>query len=583
MTPSAIGVLRGVPVSEGVVVGPAFVVHALSAEFSSYSIGSREVEGELERFEFALKRAEAEILELLEGINGLSDSVAREVLETHVLVLFDHSLLSEVKKRVQRDLRNVEEVYYTVVEEFAERLSGMEDDLFRERALDFRDVGHRVLRAFKGVEASVIRFPEHPCILVAKELKPSEVVGLDRRKVMGVITEVGGKTSHAAIIARSLGIPMVAGVHGLCAGVVVGRDVFLDGATGEVVLEVDDALRQRVEMERERSGRERAILEGIRVEKAITKDGFHVVLSANMETVAEVSAVRDSGAEGIGLFRTEFIYLEKNDLPTEDEQVSVYRTVADAIQPLPVVLRTLDLGGDKVLDSRMFPEESNPFLGLRAIRLCLRHEEMFRQQLRAMVRVARDRHVRIMYPMVTTVDEVRAANTLLESVCREIGFDGPIEVGAMIEVPAAAMCARSIAREVDFLSIGTNDLVQYTMAADRLNESVSHLYQPAHPAVVKLIEMTARAADEAEISVGICGESAGDLLLTPLFLSLGITGLSVGSALVPRIKAAVRALNRQDCLALREAFLTCESQESVLQLTKQVAQEAYGELVLRSV
>lgn len=573
--------LRGVAVSEGMVVGPAFIIHPLSAEVPSYSILMDEVNGEVGRFEAALRRAEREIRDLLEGMRGPSDAVAREVLETHVLVVSDHSVVSEVERRIRRDLRNVEEVYFRVVEEYAERLAGMDDDLFRERALDFRDVGHRVIRALKGGESSLARFPEWPCVLIAKELKPSEVVGLDRRKVMGVITEAGGKTSHAAIIARSLGIPMVAGVHGVCAVARVGQDIFLDGATGEVCLEVGEELRRRLAMGRERSLREQALLESIRAERAVSKDGFHIALAANMESVAEVAAVRNSGAEGIGLFRTEFLYLEKNDLPSEEEQASVYRAVADAAHPWPVVLRTLDLGGDKVLESNTFSQEANPFLGLRAIRLCLSNEGMFRQQLRAMVQVARERLVRIMYPMVSTVDEVRAANALLDSVCREMGFDGTIEVGAMIEVPSAAICARSIAREVDFLSVGTNDLVQYVMAADRLNESVSYLYQPVHPAVVKLIEMTASAAAEEGIPVGVCGESAGDLLLTPLFLSLGVTSLSVGAALVPRIKAAVRSLNRQECLSMRGAFLSCESQQAVLQLTEGVARKAYGDLLTR--
>jgi phosphotransferase system enzyme I (PtsI) len=575
------GIVRGVAVSEGMVVGPVFIVHPLSAEFPSYAIYPEQVDGEVSRFEAALKRAELEIRDLLGGMSGALDSVGREVLETHVLVLTDHSLFGEVLKRVRRELRNVEEVYFKVVEEFAERLAGMEDDLFRERALDFRDVGHRVLRAFKGGGPAEIRLPEWPCVLVAKELKPSEVVGLNRRKVLGIITEIGGRTSHAAIIARSLGIPMVAGVHGLCSSVAEAQDVFLDGAKGEVYLKVSDDLRERVAAGRERSARERDLLEGIRVERAVTADGFKVALTANMETVSEISAVQESGAEGVGLFRTEFLYLEKNDLPTEGEQTSVYRAVADAVHPHPVVLRTLDLGGDKMFESSMFAEEANPFLGLRAIRLCLRNETMFRQQLRAMVQVARERFIKIMYPMVTTVDEVRAANSILDSVRQELGFEGEIEVGAMIEVPSAAICARSIAREVDFLSIGTNDLVQYVMAADRLNESVSPLYQPVHPAVVRLIEMTARAGADEGIPVGVCGESAGDLLLTPLFLSLGVTGLSVGSALVPRIKAAVRSLSRMDCLALRQSFLDCESQQAVMRLSEEVAQRTYGKTLLQ--
>jgi phosphotransferase system enzyme I (PtsI) len=574
-----LSVFRGIPVSGGMAVGPVLVIHPVSADVPSYEISSAEVDGEMERFDAALNRADCQIRDLLRALSDPSDTVGREVLETHLLVLSDHSLVGEVRKRIREDLRNAEEVYFTVVEAFAERLASMDDDLFRERALDFRDVGHRVLRAFEGADFGRVQLPDSPCILIAKELKPSEVAGLDRRRVLGIVTEVGGSTSHAAIIARSMGIPMVAGVHGLCAVVSEGRDVFLDGTAGEIRLDVSEALRQKVLLECERSAREKELLAGIRVERAVTRDGFHLVLGANMETVGEIGAVRDSGAEGVGLFRTEFIYLEKNDLPTEDEQVSVYRAVADAMHPLPIVLRTLDLGGDKVLDSRIFPEESNPFLGLRAIRLCLRHVGMFKEQLRAMVRVAGERSIKIMYPMVTTVDEVRMANAILDSVRLEVGFDGEIEVGAMIEVPSAAICARAIAREVDFLSIGTNDLVQYVMAADRLNESVSHLYQAAHPAVVQLIDRASCAGEEAGIPVGICGESAGDLMLTPLFLALGISGLSVGAALVPRVKKAVRSLNRAKCRDFRDAFLQCDFQEEVLRISDGIAREAYGELL----
>ena len=571
--------LKGISVSAGVACGPAFLVHPVSAEVPSYEISADQVDGETARLDRALAHAEMQIRELLSGLSDSSGAVGREVLETHLLVLCDHSLLGEVRKRVRRDLRNVEEVYFKVVEEFAERLASLEDDLFRERALDFRDVAHRVLRGFAGTEVEGIHLPERPCVLVARELKPSEVAGLDRRNVLGIVTEVGGRTSHAAIIARSMGIPMVVGVQSVCCGVAEGQMVFLDGASGEVALEVGESLLRRVADDHERSEREREALDQIRVERAVTRDGFHVVLAANMETVAEIDAVRDSGAEGVGLFRTEFIYLEKNGLPSEVEQFGIYCSVADAMHPWPVVLRTLDLGGDKMLDAKIFAEESNPFLGQRALRLCLRHEEMFREQLRAMVRAACGRNIRIMFPMVTTVEEVIAANRILDSVRKEVGGGEEIEVGAMIEVPAAALCARRIAREVDFLSIGTNDLVQYVMAADRLNESVSHLYQPAHPAVVQLIDQIASSARSEGIPVGICGESAGDLVMTPLFLSLGIDELSVGAALVPRIKKAIRSLDRSECVALKERFLMGESQAKILAMSEDLARRAYGELI----
>jgi phosphotransferase system enzyme I (PtsI) len=573
-------VFRGVSVSGGMALGPVLLIHPFSADFPSYELSVDEVEGEMMRFDAALRQSEQQIRDLLLGMSAPSDAVGREVLETHLLVLLDHSLVGEVRKRIRRDLRNAEEVYHTVVEEFAERLAGMDDDLFRERALDFRDVGHRVLRAFGGGGSGKLQLPNVPCVLVSKELKPSEVAGLDRHRVQGIVTESGGRTSHAAIIARSMGIPMVAGVHGLCALIEDGQDIFVDGTSGEVRLDIGDVLLRKVAQDRERVARESAQLAGIRIERAVTSDGFHMTLCANMETAAEVSAVRDSGAEGVGLFRTEFLYLEKNGLPSEDEQFAVYRTVADAMHPWPVVLRTLDLGGDKVLDSRVFAVESNPFLGLRAIRLCLRHPEMFKQQLRAMVRVAGERTIKIMYPMVTTVDEVRMANSVLDSVCLELGFDGELEVGAMIEVPSAAICAGSIAREVDFLSIGTNDLVQYVMAADRLNEAVSDLYQTAHPAVIQLIDGTVCAALKEGVPVGVCGESAGDLMLTPLFMALGISGLSVGSALVPRVKKAIRSLDRSTCRAYRDDFLRCETQGEVLAISSEIARQAYGELLV---
>jgi phosphoenolpyruvate-protein phosphotransferase (PTS system enzyme I) len=407
---------------------------------------------------------------------------------------------------------------------------------------------------------------------------------LHRELVLGFGTDIGSKTSHTAIMARSLNIPAAVGLHDVSDQLATGDHVLLDGYSGLVILNPNDhTLWEYGELEIKKTEVEQKLTK-LRETQSTTLDGRHVILSANIELPEDVEQVKLCGAEGIGLYRTEFIYLNKSELPTEEEQYETYRRVAEEVLPQSVIIRTLDLGGDKLMTALNLPEELNPFLGWRAIRFCLERVDIFKTQLRAILRASAVGNVRMMYPMISGVEEVRRANQILEE-CRaelrleRIAFKEEMEVGAMIEIPSAAVAADILAREVDFFSIGTNDLIQYSIAVDRLNEHISHLYEPTHPAIVRLIRMVVDAGHAHSLWVGVCGEMAGDILLTPLLLGLGVDELSTGAALVPRVKRAVQALDIAACLKLVEDVRLDDCASAILTKCEQVARDHYPELL----
>jgi phosphotransferase system enzyme I (PtsI) len=534
---------------------------------------------EVNRLEKALVQTRHQILEVQRKVSEGMGAQEGGIFEAHLLVLEDRTLLDEVVRVIQQQKVNAEHAFHVVAERYAAMLSAIEDEYLRERATDMRDVTMRVLNNLLGVEEDVdLRHLKEPCIIISHDLTPSNTAQLDKRNALGFATDVGSKTSHTAIMARSLRIPAVVGLKDASAQLENGQQALLDGLNGVLIVNPTDQtlfeygqliLRQATLQQR---------LRDLLHEPAVTLDGHRVLLNANIESATDTEQVKANGAEGVGLFRTEYLFLNREHLPGEEQQYQSYREAAVALKPLPVVIRTLDLGGDKFLAHMQMPTELNPFLGWRAIRISLQERDIFRAQLRAILRASAEGNVRMMYPMICGLDELKQANALLEEYKAElraekVPFDENLQVGAMIETPSAAMVAESLAKRVRFFSIGTNDLIQYSLAVDRMNEKIAHLYEPTHPAIVRLIKTTVDAAHKHDVRVSVCGEMAGDPVLAPLLLGLGVDELSAAPSLVPSLKFLIRRLKMSEARALAAFALECESASEILAHCQELARE----------
>jgi phosphotransferase system enzyme I (PtsI) len=576
--------IQGVGVSPGVARGALFVAEDDRDEIARHRIEPSEVAHEIGRFETALIQTRSQILEMQEQIAQSIGAKDAGIFDAHLLVVEDRTLIDEVLRKLQADLCNVEFVFQEVATHYAETLSKIDDPYLRERALDIQDVTRRVVRNLQGKAPKDFLALTHPHILLAHNITPSDTATMNRQYVLGLATDLGSRTSHTAIMARSLGIPAVVGLHDASEKLESGREVLVDGYNGLLILDpTPETLWHYGELEHKRSLVAQQ-LTGLRETKSTTRDGRHIVLSANIELPDEVEAAPRNGAEGIGLYRTEFLYLNRTTLPGEEEQYTTYRKVAEQVQPHPLIIRTFDLGGDKLAGALDGDDELNPFLGHRAIRFSLERLDIFKAQLRAIVRASAVGNVKVMFPMISGLEELKRALEVFEECKTELQkegheFDPKTEVGAMIEIPSAAMCAERLAREIDFFSIGTNDLIQYGIAVDRTNERVAHLYQPTHPAVVRLLKMVADAGHAHDIWVGVCGEMAGDLAMTPLLLGLGMDELSVGASIVPRVKRAVQSLTHSECQKLVNDCLELDTPSAILARCTEMAQAYYGELL----
>ncbi len=573
----------GIPVAPGIAHCAVMVQWEEDEEIALRKIEPHELPEEIARFESALIATRAELLEIQQRIATAIGSTDASIFDAHLLVVEDRTLIDEVLRNLDRERCNVEHVFHQVAEKYCRTLAQIDDPYLRERVVDIEDVTRRVIRHLLG------RAPRNPAahdrqhIIVAHNLTPSDTAQLNRELVLGFATEIGSKTSHTAIMARSLEIPAIVGLHGICQQLTSGDDVLLDGYTGTLILNPSaETLAEygRIESEKEEVTER---LELIRETASTTLDGRHIVLSANVDLPDEIDEVTTSGAEGIGLYRTEFLYLNRVAPPDEDEQFEHYRLAAERSQPHGVIIRTLDIGGDKSTQSLHLPEEQNPFLGCRAIRFCLQNPDIFRTQLRAILRAATFGNVKIMYPMISGIEELRQANAILEESKAELAergvpFHPYIEVGIMIEIPSAVLAADHLAREARFFSIGTNDLIQYTFAVDRVNDRIAHLYNPTHPAVLRMIKMTVDAAHSNGIWTGVCGEMAGDVLLTPLLIGLGVDELSATCAVVPRVKKAVQSLDALQCEALVQSALSMEDSAAIQRMSWEMARERYAEI-----
>jgi len=575
---------QGTGVSPGIARGTVFVYRPDDEAAPSRRIEEGEIPAEIGRFEAALLATRAQILEMQQRIAESIGAKDAGIFDAHLLVVEDRTLIDEVLRLLARDKMNIEHIFQSVAGRYAKTLSEIDDPYLRERALDIHDVTRRVVHNLMGKEARDLASIGTPHILIAHNLAPSDTAQLDRALVLAFGTDAGSKTSHTAIMARSLNIPAIVGLHDASTQLATGDHVLLDGYNGLIIVNPSDqTLWEYGELEIKKTEVEENLTK-LRETASTTLDGRHVILSANIELPDDMEMVRQSGAEGVGLYRTEFFYLNKTELPTEEEQYAAYRRVAEEATPHNVIIRTLDLGGDKFMSALHMPEELNPFLGWRAIRFCLERLDIFKTQIRAILRASAVGNVSIMYPMISGVAELRRANLVLEECRAELraeglAFSDTMQVGAMIEIPSAAITADILAKEVDFFSIGTNDLIQYAIAVDRLNEHIAHLYEPTHPAIIRLIRMTVEAAHANNLWVGVCGEMAGDILLTPLLVGLGVDELSAGAGSVPRVKRAVQSLDSNACRQLVEDIQHLDCAAAILEKCDAVARAHYPELL----
>lgn len=564
--------LNGIPASQGVAIGPVFRYEGVEFEVVCRQI--EDADAEWARLKAAIATARQELEALGEKTAEEVGEKEAAIFEAHLMMLNDPELLRTVQSTIRTEKINAESALERATEQYAQALEAMDDEYLRARAVDVRDVANRVIRILLGLEAASASDLAQPSIVVARDLTPSDTAMLDKTYVLGFLTAEGGATSHTAILARTLGLPAVLGVGETALNVTSDDVVIVDGDEGVAHIAPDAQTQLLYERKQDALAEVRAWTQTHALEPAITEDGQRVEVVANIGTVSDAHAALTRGAEGVGLLRTEFLYLERPDLPTEDEQADVYAEITDVFEGDPVILRTLDIGGDKELPCLDLPQEMNPFLGVRALRLGLaRPEEVFKPQLRAVLRAATHRNLKVMFPMVATVGEVGEARALLDECRAELVAEGvavpdDFEVGIMIEIPAAALMADHLAAEVDFFSIGTNDLTQYTMAADRTNADVSYLMNGLEPAVLRLVKMVIDAAHAQDKWVGMCGELAGEPLAIPILLGLGLDEFSMSPPAIPIAKQIIRALSYETTQEVARRALQLESAEAVADFVK---------------
>ncbi len=531
------------------------------------------IEEELLKFENALEQTRDDIKAIKEKAVGRLGEDELAIFDAHIEFTYDPGLLDQVVAMIKKDSINAEFALDSVANTFITMFESMDDAYFRERAADIKDVSYRIKSHIMGVEIADLSLIAEPSIVLANDLTPSDTAQLDRKFTKGFVTEIGGRTSHSAIMARSLEIPAVVGVTNVLKKLNHGDDIIMDAIKGEVILNPTDEQKAKYQKLADEYEDYRENLKVLKNEKTITTDGHQVELAGNIGNAQDVVGVLENGGEGVGLYRTEFLYMDASELPSEEDQFNAYKEVLEAMEGKPVVVRTLDIGGDKELSYLQLPKEMNPFLGYRAIRLCLDRTDIFRTQLRALIRSSVYGKLRIMFPMIATLDEFNEAKGLYQEEYDKLVAEGievadDIEVGMMVEIPAAAVLADQFAKVSDFFSIGTNDLIQYSFAADRMNETVSYLYQPLNPSLLRLIKMTIDGGHKEGKWVGMCGEMAGDSMAAPLLLGLGLDEFSMSATSILEARKVINNLSYADMQKLAQKALECSTEDEVIELLR---------------
>lgn len=571
-------VLKGIPAAPGLVIGKAFVLGGEDMDVPKRSIHETQIPKEIARFEEALIKTRSEILDIQKKISKEMGVRHAQIFNAHLLVLEDRTLIEGVISRLKKEKLCIEYIFLQVLKKYIRTFSHIDDPYLRERLSDIEDVGKRILRNLRGIRYEILSGLKEKLIIVAYDLSPSDTASMHKEKVIGFITDIGGKTSHTAIMAKALEIPAIVGLEEATVRIRTGDTIIADGTRGEVIINPDKAILNKYKQQSVRLVRTEKQLVKLKDLPAVTPDGHEVELAANIELPGELSSVIAHGAKGIGLYRTEYFYMNRPDLPTEDEHFEAYKRVSQQVRPYPVIIRTLDLGGDKFLSQLHIPQEMNPYLGWRAIRFCLARPDIFKVQLRAILRASAYGKLKLMYPMISGIEELRRANQMLEQVKEDlirckIPFDKDIEIGAMIEIPSAALTCDILAKEADFFSIGTNDLIQYSIAVDRVNEKIAYLYEPTHPAVLRLIKSIIDAGHKENIWVGMCGEMASEPAFALLLLGLGLDEFSVSPAAVPSIKRVIRSVSLKQAREVANKALTLTTGKEVENFSKQKLRE----------
>lgn len=568
--------LKGIAASDGIAIALAYLL--VEPDLSYEKTEVTDVESEVKRFESALEVSRTELSTIREkAAKDLGEDKA-QIFDAHLLVLNDPELTGPIEESIKNAKTNAETALQETTDMFIGMFESMDNEYMRERAADIKDVRKRVLSHLLGVTIPNPALIDEEVVVVAADLTPSDTAQLNRKFVKGFVTDIGGRTSHSAIMARSLEIPAVVGTKEVTASVAKNDIVIIDGLEGNVIIHPTEEQIAHYEKIKSDFALQQAEWEKLKNEKTVSKDGVHVELAANIGTPNDLEGVISNGGEAVGLYRTEFLYMGRDNFPTEEEQFEAYKAVVSGMNGKSVVVRTLDIGGDKTLPYLELPEEMNPFLGFRAIRLCFANEELFRTQLRALLRASVYGNLKIMFPMIATVNEFRQARDILLDEKAKLKAAGTevsdsIELGIMIEIPAAAVLADQFAKEVDFFSIGTNDLIQYTMAADRMNERVSYLYQPYNPSILRLVKMVIDASHKEGKWTGMCGEMAGDQTAVPLLLGLGLDEFSMSASSILKSRSLIKRLDQSEMVKLAEEALNKSTAEEVVELVEKYTAE----------
>ena len=564
--------LKGIAASQGISFAKAYVF--VEPDLTVKEVKIEDVAAEIKRFEDAIEASKKELTIIKENALASLGADKAAVFEAHLLILDDPEFMGTVKTDIESKVINAEYAFKETSDMFISMFEAMDNEYMKERAADIRDVSKRILAHLLGVDLPNPSLIDEEVIVIAEDLTPSDTAQLNKKYVKGFATNIGGRTSHSAIMARSLEIPAVVGTSSITEDVKNGDILILDGLDGIVLVNPDEATTAEYKEKHAKFEAQKAEWAKLVTEKSVTKDGHEVILAANIGTPADLEGVKNNGGEAVGLYRTEFLYMGRDQLPTEDEQFEAYKAVLEGMGDKPVVVRTLDIGGDKELPYLDLPKEMNPFLGFRAIRLCLEEKDLFRTQLRALLRASVYGKLCVMFPMIATVQEFRAAKALFleekeKLVAEGVAVSNDIELGIMVEIPSTAVIADIFAKEVDFFSIGTNDLIQYTMAADRMSEKVSYLYQPYNPAILRLVKNVIEASHKEGKWTGMCGEMAGDSLAIPLLLGMGLDEFSMSATSILQARSQIKNLTLAEMKELVEKAVMCATTEEVLALIEE--------------